>query len=144
MASPVNIKDNDSGTTAKVTKFGQLVVAPIQFSTPVAINLNVIDTAFNFVQPKQNNSIVITDIIVSTDNTVSNVTPAEIEIYSALTAETTTIDAGIVSPRLVRAGNIALNGLNLIIPEGKFINGKTNDINVLITIMFYRLPVGAI
>ena len=140
MPVPSTIQDSNSGLTAKVTKFGQLVVAPLQYSTPVADNLNVIDTAFNFVQPEQDHSIVITDIIVSADNAVSNVTPAEVEIYEATAADTTTIDIGIVSPRVVRSGNLALTGLNLIIPEGKFVNAKTNDNNVLVTIMFYRVP----
>ena len=140
MPVPSVIQDNDSGLTVRVTKFGELVVAPLQYSTPKSDNLNVIDTAFNFVQPQQDRSIVITDIIVSADNSVSNVVPAEVEIYEAITADTTTIDIGIVSPRVVRADNLALNGLNLIVPEGKFVNAKTNDNNVLVTIMFYRVP----
>ncbi len=140
MSTPINIKDSDSGVVAKVTKFGQLVVSPLQYSTPVADELDVIDTAFNFIVPQQGHSIVITDIIVSADNNVSNVTPAEVAIYEAITADTTTIDTGIVSPRIVRADNLALTGLNLIVPEGKFVNAKTNDNNVLVTIMFYRVP----
>ena len=140
MPVPSVIQDNDSGLTARVTKFGQLVVAPLQYSTPVDDNLNVIDTAFNFVQPQQDHSIVITDILVNADNSVSNVTPAEVEIYEATTADTTTIDTGIISPRVVRAANLSLTGLNLLVPEGKFVNAKTNDNNVLVTIMFYRVP----
>ena len=140
MSLSIVLKDNNSGLTAKVTKFGQLVVAPLQFSTPKSDNLNVIDTAFNFIEPEQDHSIVITDIIISADNSVSNTAPAEIEIYEAAAFDTTTIDVGIVSPRLTRADNLALNGLNLIVPEGKFVNAKTNDNNVLVTIMFYRVP----
>jgi len=140
MSLPIIIKDGNSGITAKVTKFGQLVVSTLQFSTPINKNLNVIDTAFNFVQPEQDHSIVITDIIVSADNSVSNTAPAEIEIYQATEPDTTTILEGIISPRLTRADNLSLNGLNLIIPEGRFVNAKTNDNNVLVTIMFYIVP----
>jgi len=140
MATPVNIKDGSSRVTAKVTKFGQLVVAPLQYSEPVLGNLNAIDTAFNFIEPQQNHSIVITDITVSADNSVSNVTPAEVEIYEATEPDTTAITKGIISPRVVRADNFALTGLNLIVPEGLFVNAKTNDDNILVTIMFYRVP----
>lgn len=140
MANPVIIKDNDSGVTAKVTEFGQLVIAPLQYSTPASDNLNVINTAFNFLAPKQDRSIVITDIIASADNGVSNVVPAEVEIYQADSADTTTVDETISSPRMLRGGNFILNGLNLLVPEGKFVNAKTNDNNVLVTIMFYRVP----
>jgi len=140
MSTPCVIKDSNSGFQAKVTKFGQLVVAPLQYSEPVLDNLNVIDTAFSFIKPQQGRSIVITDIIVSADNSVSNVTPAEVEIYEATEPDTTTITKGIISPRVVRADNLALTGLNLIVPEGIFVNAKTNDNNVLVTIMFYRVP----
>ncbi len=140
MSTPTVIKDNNSGNTAKVSKFGQLIVASLDYSTPISDSLDVIDTAFNFVRPQQDHSVVITDIVVSADNSVSNVVPAEVEIYEATTADTTTIDTGIVSPRVVRADNLALNGLNLLVPEGKFVNAKTNDNNVLVTIMFYRVP----
>lgn len=140
MATPINIKDSNSGVKAKVTKYGQLVVAPLQYSNPVSDSLDVINTAFNFIQPQQGQSIVITDIIVSADNNVSNTAPAEIEIYGASEPDTTTIDTGIISPRLTRADNLALTGLNLIVPKGQFVNAKTNDNNVLVTIMFYRVP----
>lgn len=140
MATPVIIKDNNSGITVKVTEFGQLVVAPLQYSIPISDSLDAINVAFNFIRPQQDHSIVITDIIVSADNSVSNTAPAEIEIYEATEPDTTVIDTGIVSPRLTRADNLALTGLNLIIPEGKFVNAKTNDDNVLVTIMFYRVP----
>jgi hypothetical protein len=140
MATPTVIKDNDSGRTAIVTKFNQLVVAPLDYSVPVSDSLDVIDTAFNFVAPEQDQSIVITDIIASADNAVSNVVPAEVEIYEATSATTTTIDRGIVSPRIVRGSNFTLVGLNMLVPEGKWVNAKTNDNNVLVTIMFYRVP----
>jgi len=140
MATPSVIVDSNSGLQAKVTKFGQLVVAPIQYSTPVTDSLITINTAFNFITPEQEKSVVITDIIVSADKNVSNVDPANIEIFQASAADTTTVDTAIVSPQLSRASNLALNGLNLLVPEGKWVNAKTNDNNILVTIMFYRVP----
>jgi len=140
MAVPTNILDSDSGVTAKVTKFGELVVGRLQYSTPVTDELDVIDTAFNFIQPQQDHSIVITDIFVDADKSVSNTTPADVEIYEATTADTTTIDTGILSPRLLRGANRTATGLNMIVPEGKFVNAKTNDDVMTVTIMFYRVP----
>ena len=140
MGVPSTIQDSNSGLTAKVTRFGQLVVAPLQYSTPVTDELDVVDTAFNFIRPEQDHSIVITDIFVDADKSVSNTTPADVEIYEATTADTTTIDTGILSPRLLRGANRTATGLNLIIPEGKFVNAKTNDDVMTVTIMFYRVP----
>lgn len=142
MSTPTVIKDSNSGLQAKVTKYGQLVVAPLQYSTPVTDSLITINTAFNFIVPEQDQSIVITDIIVSADKSVSNTTPANIEIYQAASADTTTVDAAIVSPQLLRGGDATITGLNLLVPDGKWVNAKTDDNNVLVTIMFYRVPAG--
>ncbi len=141
MSANVGIKDSKTGQSVRVTRFGQLVVSPLAFSTPVARELDTINTAFNFLAPEDGTSIVITDILVSADKDVSNVDPAEIEIYEADAADSLTATPSIISPRLSRAANLALNGVNLLIPEGKWVNAKTNDNNVLVTIMFYRVPV---
>lgn len=141
MPVPVNIQDSKDGVTARVTRFGQLVVAPLAYSTPVARELDTIDTAFNFLEPVSGESIVITDIIVSADKSVSVTDPAEVEIYEADAPDTIAIAQGIVSPRVLRGNGLELTGLNLLVPEGKWVNAKTNDNNILITIMFYRVPV---
>jgi len=139
MATPVNIKDSDSATAVKVTKFGQLVVAPLAYSTPVVDTLNVINTSFNFIKPQQDHSIVITDIVISADRSVG-VNGADVQIYEAETAETTTIDTTVLDVDMVKQTQLGLTGLNLLVPEGKFVNAKTDDINILVTIMFYRVP----
>lgn len=141
MSASVGIQDSKDGNAARVTRFGQLVVAPLAYSEPVARNLDTTDTAFNFLTPVAKHSIVITDIIVSADKDVSSVDPAEIEVYQADEASALDILQGIVSPRLTRGGDLVLTGLNLLVPEGRWINAKTNDNNILITIMFYRVPV---
>jgi len=139
MAAAVNITDSDSRITAKVTKFGQLVVAPLAYSTPVVDTLNVINTAFNFIKPQQDHRIVITDIVISADRAVG-VNGADVQIYEAETAETTTIDTTILDLDMVKQTQLGLTGLNLLVPEGKFVNAKTDDVNILVTIMFYRVP----
>lgn len=141
MSANVGIKDSKTGQSVRVTRFGQLVVSPLDYSTPLERELDTINTAFNFLAPEDGKNIVITDIVLSADKDVSNVDPAEIEIYEADAADSLTAAPSIISPRLIRSANLALTGLNLLIPEGKWVNAKTNDNNVLITIMFYRVPV---
>lgn len=141
MSTAVGIKDSKTKQQVRVTRFGQLVVAPLDYSEPIKRNLDTIDAAFNFLVPVSKRSIVITDIIVSTDRLVSVTDPAEIEIYQADAVDSLTESPGIVSPRLVRGEALTLTGLNWLVPEGKWVNAKTNDVNVLITIAFYRVPV---
>lgn len=141
MGAPVNIIDSKTGNAARVTRFGQLVVAPIAYSEPISQNLDTVDTAFNFITPQSDHNIVITDIIASADKSVSVTEPAEVEIYQSDEVDSLVIVDTIVSPRLLRGDSLPLTGMNLLIDEGRWVNAKTNDNNILITIMFYRVPV---
>ena len=140
MATPSVIKDSFSGNAARVTKFGQLVVAPLQYSTPISDTLDVIDTAFNFVSPAQDQSIIITDIIISASRTVG-VNGADVVVYQSDAPDSIIVDKEIVELDMVKQSSISLIGLNLIVPEGKYVNAKTDDADVLVTLMFYRAPV---
>lgn len=141
MTTPVNILDSKTAQTAKVTRFGQLVVAPLDYSVPVEHELDVVDTAFNFVEPQADHSIIITDIITSALPDISPVDSADVEIYEAGAIDSTIVLTGIVRPQLTRGQNLALIGLNLIVPEGRWVNAMTTDDTVIVTIMFYRAPV---
>ncbi len=135
------IIDPETGQPARITQHGQLVTSPIAFSTPVTKDINVIDTAFNFVAPEDGLSTVITGIFVGADKNVSNTTPAEVEIYTANADDSTTVITSILQPRVIRSENVPLTGLNLLVGEGIWINGKTNDAGILLTVMFYKVPV---
>ena len=139
MSTPAHII-GDNGDRVRVTEFGQLVVAPLAYSEPVALTLDTINTAFNFIQPEAGKSVVITDIIVSANKDVSNTTPANIEIYEADEANLTTVSKAIISPQLIRAANASYIGLNMLVGEGKWVNAKTDGADILVTIMFYRVP----
>ena len=141
MSLNTRIVDPKTNKGAIVTEFGQLVVATIAYSDPVARNMNVIGVAFNFAGPTQDQQIVITDILVSADRNVSNTTPANIEIYEADAIDSIIPADAIMSPQLIRAANLPMTGLNLIVREGKWLNAKTDDAAILLTIMFYKVPV---
>ena len=141
MSIDVGIVGTDSGVRAKVTPFGQLVVAPADYSIPVAESLSVAGTAVNFIDPSQDQQVVITDIIASADKNVSSTTPADLEVYQATAPDTATVLTSIVRPQLIRSGNFILTGLNLLIPSGVWVNAKTDDAAILLTIMYYRVPV---
>lgn len=140
----VRIRDNDSKLNARVTKYGQLVTAPLQYSTPIFREMNSTGTAFNFITPSAGKSIVITDIIASADKSVSNTTPADIIIFSAAEANLTTPIQTIVRPQLTGSSNFTLPGQNIIIGQGLWINATTDDATILLTIMFYLVPAGDI
>jgi hypothetical protein len=137
---PAVIQDAGSGNRATVTRFGQLVVAPVDYSTPVAKTLDVINTAYNFVGPVMGKNIVITDIILTANKNVG-AGDATVVVYEADAPDTTTSDKDIINLEMIKQSNLVLTGLNMIVSEGKFVNAKTDDDDVFVTIMYYRVPV---
>lgn len=141
MSVPTSLVDSSTQNAARVTKYGQLVTAPLDYSAPIEQNLSVIDTAFNFIEPLQNHDIVITDIIISADKSVSGTTPADVRIYTADAPDSITVISGIVSPQPLRGVTIALTGLNFIVGRGVWVNAKTDDNSVLATVAYYYIPI---
>lgn len=141
MPTPVNVVGND-GNIGRITKFGQQVVAPIDYSAPVFKEITAVNTAVNFIVPKTGQSIVVTDIFLSTDRSAPTI-GSRVEIYESLAAdgaEGLIAEESILTEDLPRQDHITANGLNLFVPGGRWINAKSDGANVLITIMFYRVP----
>jgi hypothetical protein len=141
MTAGIGIKDAYSDNRARVTEYGQLIVAPLGYSTPVEQEMSVINTAYNFLTPAVGQKIVITDIIVAADKGVSATTPANVVIYQADAPDTLTESSVILRPQPAKGDNIPITGLNLLVPEGMWVNAKTDDATVFLTILYYRIPI---
>ena len=139
MPVPSKIIDPVTGMAATVTDFGQLVVAPVDYSTVAQQEADTINTAFNLIEPTYGQQVVVTDIILSANRNVG-VNDATVDLYTATAPDTTTVDSGILSLELEKNGKLVLTGLNLITTAGKWINIKTNDATIFATIMYYRVP----
>lgn len=136
MSAKVNIRDSQNGINAKVTKRGQLVVSPLEFSTPVSKSVNATGTAFNFFIPESGTRFIITDVILSSDNTIGS-NGAVVEIYEADAIDSATVNNSIVTLILPSRSNIPLLNLNWIVTEGKWLNVKTDDATIECTIAGY-------
>ena len=134
------IQDSNTGNRATVTKFGQLVVAPVDYSVPNTIKLDTINTAFNFIAPIYQKSIIITDIIVTANKNVG-ANDATVNIFEADSTTSITSTKDIISLEMLKKTTLPLNGLNMIVSDGKFVNATTDDNDVFITIMYYYVPV---
>jgi len=139
MAVPSKIVDPSSGKSATVTKFGQLVVAPVDYSTPVSKQITTINTAFNFASPEAGQDIVITDIILIAARSAP-ISGSIVEVYESLLPSSITPEETILVADLPRQENITLTGLNLFVPGGRFVNVKSDGVDISATIMFYRVP----
>lgn len=142
MSTPVVIQDAKTGNRATVTRFGQLITAPVDYSTPVSQKLEVINIAYNFIEPSMDQNIVITDIILTANRNVG-ANDATVVVYEADEVDELTSFKDIVNLEMIKQSNLVLTGLNMIVTAGKYVNAKTDDDDVFVTIMYYRVPVEA-
>lgn len=133
-------KNGTGGVVAEVTSRGQLITAPISYSTSFVATANLDDTAFNLVGPKANRVFVITGAIITGTKSISTTVDATVLIYEAETAASTTIDNTLLELAVPRSSVIPLPGLNIITEgEGNYINIKTSDETVICTLFGYYI-----
>lgn len=133
----VGIRDGwGTGTRACVTPRGQLVTAPLEYSTFYNTTANVDDTAFNLVTPQSNKRFVITTITLYANKNVG-ILDAVVDLYEASSPSSTTIDKQLLKQEMPQKTSLVLTGLNIIVTEGKWINVKTDDNDVFVNIAGY-------
>lgn len=139
MVAHVVIVDPVTRMKARVTEFGQVVVAPVNYSTPVTVEMSSINTPYLLVSPKEGKSVVITAAILTANKSVG-VNDATVTIYASDTADGAVTTDAIVSLEMIKNSTLPLTGLNFIVPPGKFILSTTNDATVFITAGYYTVP----
>ncbi len=139
MSVPINILNKSTNRSAIITDRGQLVVSPLEFSDPVFKSLTNDGVSKNWFKPLAGKRLVITDVIIQTDRSVT--TQALIDIYETDNEDSETIVKELFQFDLPKQESLVLIGLNIIITEGAFINAKADDSNVLITIGGYFVDV---
>ena len=130
-----------TGKTAGVSTHGQLTVGPFAHDDAKFIKFDIPDIAFNFVIPMDRHCFVITGILLKADKQVSNTVDATVVIYEAEEPDTTDVDRILFQFSVVSGDIIPFVALNLAVTVGKFINGKTDDANIHVTLMGYFRPV---
>ncbi len=140
MAVPSHILDPRTKMVARVSEFGALAVAPLEYSTVFSVKMDVINSAYTLIEPRGNHSIIITDIVMTGSKNVG-VNNSLVEIYSSEVDGSTDASAGVFTSEVAKNASLVLNGLNFIIPEGKFLLSKIDDADVYIAIGFYYVPV---
>lgn len=128
-----------SKSRAKVTAQGQLVTSPIEYSQAYNATAGTANVAANFIGPKTGKRFVITGVLLSANQGVSNTTDATVVIYEADAPDTATVSKTILSTNMVRQDRINLGSVNLIVTEGKWVNLKTTDDDVFGTIFGYYI-----
>ena len=142
MSTPVEIRDGGTGSGARVcvTPIGQLVAGPYAYDETKYTELAAADTAYNFYEPKAGQQFVITGIIMNADQQVAIATGATIVIYEATSAGTATVSKVLHQDEMIRNDRTVLLPLNILVSEGRYVNAKTDDDDVHMTITGYYIP----
>jgi hypothetical protein len=139
MSVGTRITDGEGTTNeAKVTSRGQLVVAPLDFSEAYNTTLDATGTAYNLVIPKTGKRFVITAILAGGNFNIG-VNGAQVELYEASAIDTTTVAKSIFIIPVSKNNVVPLSPLNITLNEGVWLNTKTDDDDVYLTITGYYI-----
>ena len=140
MTTPSHIVDGrGTKSKAKVTSIGQLVTAPLAYDDTKFLELAEDDTAYNFYPPKVGEQFVITGIHAYADRQVSTNAGATVVVYEGTSAATISVSRTIYQIEMEQFANIDL-ALNILVNEGLFVNAKTTDDDIHMTITGYYIP----
>lgn len=133
----INVIVKHGNNVAKVNDHGEFVTGSVEDSTPTAVTVvDVINTAFNLQVPISGFFFRLTEIIISTDKSVS-VNGAVVEIYEADAEDTLTSTKDLPIINMNRQDRFAITGLNWRITEGKWLNIKSDEVDVDVTVAGY-------
>lgn len=133
------IQGSNSEVGAHVTPSGELVVAPLAYDETKFNELAEDDTAYHFFPPLPQKQFVITGFIAVGDQQITGNANANVVIYEASDTDTVTVDKILVQFAIKQDQDIAPTGLKILVNAGKFINAKTDDDDVHMTIMGYYI-----
>lgn len=127
------------GYQATVSKNGQLITSPFAYDNTQFQELATAATAYNFYTPNMGKQFVITGIIAKADKQVSGTVDADVVVYEAGASDTVTADKVLFQMAMVEGDLITLLPLNILVNEGKFVNAKTSDDDIHMTITGYYI-----
>lgn len=125
---------------AKVTSSGALVTAAFAYDETKFGELGTDDAGVNFYKPKADQQFVIRGIIAAGNLSIAANALATVVVYEAAASDTATADKTLIQFGVTRLQTLSLLPLNILVNEGKFINAKTDDDDIFMTIMGYYIP----
>ena len=137
----IQLVGGGNGIAAKVTASGQLVTAPLSFDETKFIELAEPNTAYSFYPPKPNCAFIITGFIAKADKQVSSTVDADVVIYEAATEGTTTASKVLFQVAMVEGDLIIPTPINILVSEGVYVNAKTTDDDIHMTVIGYYTPI---
>lgn len=115
-------------------------MAPLSYDETVFNDMDVADQAYNFYSPRSRKQFVITGALVFADKDINDATDTIIVIYEAESTTSTTVDKVLLQFGMGKLTVLPILPLHLLVNAGKFINAKTGDDDIHMTIFGYYIP----
>jgi hypothetical protein len=131
------ITDLRTANTAGVGADGRVFTGPPGFSSAFNATLGTDDAVVNVVEAKAGHKFVVTDVFAKANKNVSATVDATVEIYEADSATSATVQTALLNIPLARSESVTLNGIFLGTKGTVYINARTDDDDVFITILGY-------
>lgn len=133
----VRLRGGDGLAFANATRQGALIVSPASFDDTKFQEMSSTGVAFNFYVPATHKQFVITGLLAFANKDVNDASDTIIEVYEASSATSTTADKTLIKFGMGKLTVLPMPALNLLVAEGKFVNAKTDDAIIFMTIMGY-------
>lgn len=137
----VILADALTKVAARISPIGQVTVAPYAYDETTFKELGTDDAAVNFYAPRVGEHFVLTGLVAKADKQVSTTVDATVIVYEAGSALSTIVDKVLFQMAMVEGDLAVLLPLNIKVAPGKFVNAKTTDDDIHMTIMGYYVPV---
>lgn len=138
MTIPVRVSNGN--TDLSMSSIGEVHTAPYKYSETQFVELAEPDTGYNLYVPKVGCEFVITAIFAVADKQVSASVSADLIIYEATSTTDTVVAKVLVQTAIVQDQIQFFSPTNILVAEGAFLNAKTTDDDVHVTITGYYIP----
>ena len=136
---PVRLMGSGSQQVA-VNEAGELLISDGPYDLAVFKELAAINTAYNFFGPKGREQFVITGFLMYGDKQVNSSTNATVVIYESSQSDSTTEDRVLVQVEVGQNQSIPFPNIRILCNKGIYLNAKTDDDDIHMTIMGYYIP----
>jgi len=134
--------DERTGLAAGISSRGELFTAPISYSEPHYVSIDVAATAFEIVPGKAGKKFVITSMLLASSKTFASATTAEtLTIYEASTADLDTNTKILVQLDMLKNDRMVATGLNIATSNAISIAAIATDISVDVTVSGYYVVI---
>jgi len=129
------------GHLARVTHAGELITVRGNYDSTFNAAMTSINTAYNLVTPKSGFQFIVTGIVLNADKNVSATDGAIAVLYEATSATTTTASKVLLTLNIGKNSTVPLTGILIQTTRGVYVNAKTDDATINITLLGYYLEI---